>query len=214
MKNLKSFLTTVFMTLLALTLYVSNFESGQIAADLIFLLTFGFLVYSYFEDLSESIIFIRTLTFLTLLGILLGIGVKGAISLKNKSVEYQAQSQEIEANRKSYIENLYVVYQEKKDITNLNKETFMEVTKILMEGRKDGLALSWKWTQENQPVPYSEFSDFYRDLSIFIQAYKQECYLFDVKQAQVKKAHSILLRTFPNSAYNVFLGINTDALQN
>lgn len=47
---------------------------------------------------------------------------------------------------------------------------------IHMEGRHDGAQVTWKWLQENQNIPYSEFTKFYGDLSGFVNGQREEYY--------------------------------------
>lgn len=55
-----------------------------------------------------------------------------------------------------FFDKLWKVYLQKYEICELNKNTFLEVTNMIMEGRHDGEQVTWKWLQENQNIPYSE----------------------------------------------------------
>ena len=89
----------------------------------------------------------------------------------------------------------------------MDKETFIEVTKLIMENRKDGQNLTWKWLQENQQIPYDQFTQFYADLSDFV-ASQREGYFGIEKQCQIiANQNNTLLDTFPNNLYNKMLKI-------
>ena len=62
----------------------------------------------------------------------------------------------------------YNIFIDKSKNANINKETFIEVTNIVMSARKDSQNLAWKWNQENQNIPFEEFTYFYKELSSFI----------------------------------------------
>ena len=86
-----------------------------------------------------------------------------------------------------------------------NEETLMEVTKIVMGARKDGDKLVWKWLQENQPIPYSEFTKFYAGLIEFIQSQRQGLLDLEIRSQQIALQNNTLLDTFPHNLYNKVL---------
>ena len=71
-----------------------------------------------------------------------------------------------------------------------------------MENRKDGQNLTWKWLQENQQIPYEEFTKFYTDLSDFITSQRKG--YFDIEKVcqSIANQNNTLLDTFPNNIYN------------
>jgi hypothetical protein len=76
-----------------------------------------------------------------------------------------------------------------------------------MSNRKDGQNLAWKWSQENQQIPYEEFTVFYKELSSFIsERYFDNMKIEREKQALVQ-SHSKLLQIFPNNLYNKIIHI-------
>jgi gamma-glutamylcysteine synthetase len=74
-----------------------------------------------------------------------------------------------------------------------------------MDGRRDGEKLTWKWLQENQPVPYEDFSNFYVDLSQFVETQRAGYLALEIKSQNIAKANNILLQSFPNNIYNKVL---------
>jgi len=141
----------------------------------------------------------------------------------NKSKMYHnTYTQKVE-EKKGFYDKLWKTYLQKEKITNVNKETFIQVTKIIMENRKDGEKVTWKWIQENQQIPYDEFTKFYADLSNFITS-QREGYFNIEKECQVlANQNNTLLDTFPNNFYNKILkcerikfeyGITSDSTEN
>lgn len=96
------------------------------------------------------------------------------IKLYNKNIEYTNQLDKQQYARKMFFDKLWKVYLQKYEICELNKNTFLEVTSMIME--HDGAQVTWKWLQENQNIPYSEFTKFYSDLSGFVNGQREEYY--------------------------------------
>jgi len=64
----------------------------------------------------------------------------------------------------------------------------------------------WKWVQENQQIPYEQFTKFYEDLTIFV-ASQREAYFGIEKDCQlIANNNNTLLEVFPNNLYNKLLG--------
>lgn len=120
----------------------------------------------------------------------------------NPSIVYYKQYDQKTAERLGYFDNMWKTYYAKDRIVTLNKETFIEVTRVVMEARRDGSSLTWKWLQENQPIPYNEFTKFYTDLSGFIESQRQGYYDLERQCNAIATAHNMLIDTFPNNLYN------------
>lgn len=129
----------------------------------------------------------------------------GCVNVYNKSAIYQNQYKQKEFERKSFYDKLWKVYSQKMDLTIKNKETFIEVTKIIMENRADGKNVAWKWLQENQNIPYEEFTKFYSDLSIYIEEQREEYFKLEKDIQNIANSNNVLLDTFPNVLYNKML---------
>ena len=80
------------------------------------------------------------------------------------------------------------------------------VTKIIMENRKDGEKITWKWVQENQQIPYDEFTTFYADLSDFITKQREGYFKIEQVCQEIANKNNTLLDTFPNNIYNKVVG--------
>lgn len=101
----------------------------------------------------------------------------------------------------------YQAFTDKMVNANINKETFIEVTNIIMSNRKDGQGVAWKWVTENQQIPYSEFTYFYKELSAFISARYGDNMLIEEQKQNIVQQHNLVLETFPNNIINRFLKI-------
>ena len=123
----------------------------------------------------------------------------------NQSTGYKLEYKALEQNQVTTYDNYYLAFKEKTTITNLNKETFLTVTSIIMSERTDGPNVAWKWSHENQNIPYEEFTVFYKELSTFITARFAENSAIENKKQDIAKNHNLLLTTFPGVIYNHFL---------
>lgn len=124
----------------------------------------------------------------------------------NASVVYNKQYDQKVTERLGFYDKLWKTFLAKEKITNLNRETFIEVATIQMENRKDGSAVTWKWVQENSPIPYEQFTKFYADLSDFIETQRDKYYNLETQCQDIATAHNMLIDTFPNNIYNKILG--------
>lgn len=120
------------------------------------------------------------------------------IKLYNKNIEYTNQLDKQQYARKMFFDKLWKVYLQKYEICELNKNTFLEVTSMIMEGRHDGAQVTWKWLQENQNIPYSEFTKFYGDLSGFVNGQREEYYKLEEACMETVRQQNSMLDSFPN----------------
>jgi uncharacterized membrane protein len=104
--------------------------------------------------------------------------------------------------RELFYDKMWKTYLQKDKIAFINKETFIEVTKIIMENRADGKNLMWKWNKENQNIPYEKFTEFYEDLSNFVTSQREEYFKIEKECQIIANRNNILLDTFPNNLYN------------
>jgi len=120
----------------------------------------------------------------------------------NKSVIYHNTYNQKVEEKLGFYDKLWKTYLQKEKITNLNKETFIQVTSLIMENRKDGSNLAWKWVHENQNIPYEEFTVFYRDLSTFIESQREQYFNIEKECQKIANQNNTLLDTLPNNLYN------------
>ncbi len=133
----------------------------------------------------------------------------GMIDVRNNSVSLHKQYEQKCQERVSFYDKMYTTCAAKKEMQNLNKETFIQVANIIMLNRKDGEKISWKWVQENQNIPFAEFSSFYKDLSAYIETQRQGYYDLEVQCQKIAQENNTLLETFPNNIYNKFVGMDS-----
>lgn len=133
--------------------------------------------------------------------------VGSIVKLYNKNIEYVNQLDKQQYARKMFFDKLWKVYLQKYEICELNKNTFLEVTSMIMEGRHDGAQVTWKWLQENQNIPYSEFTKFYSDLSEFVNGQREEYYKLEEACMETVRQQNSMLDSFPNVMYNKVLSI-------
>ena len=107
--------------------------------------------------------------------------------------------------KQGFYDKLWKTYLQKEKITNVNRETFIEVSKIIMENRRDGQKVTWKWLQENQQISYSEFTKFYSDLSTFIESQRDAYFSIEKVCQEIANKNNTMLDTFPNNIYNRLL---------
>ena len=127
---------------------------------------------------------------------------KGSVHVYNTSKNYQHQYQQKVEEKAGYYDKLWKTFYEKEQIADLSYEMFREVTIIIMENRRGGENLAWQWLQENQQIPYNEYTKFYTDLSNFIRAQREGYYAIEKECQRIAKENNILLETFPNRLYN------------
>ena len=133
---------------------------------------------------------------------------KDSVKLYNGSKKYNNEYIQKVQEKKGFYDKLWKTYLQKEKITNVNKETFITVTKIIMENRKDGLNITWKWLQENQQISYDDFVKFYEDLSNFITKQRDGYFNIEVECQKIANQNNTMLDTFPNNIYNKVLNLN------
>ena len=129
----------------------------------------------------------------------------GFTGIYNKTVNYNLEYKALEQNQITTWDNNYLAFKEKYDIANVNKETFITVTSIIMQARTDGPNVAWKWAHENQNIPYEEFTSFYKDLSNFVVERFAENKVIEQRKQEIVKQHNGLITNFPGIVYNHFL---------
>lgn len=129
------------------------------------------------------------------------------VTIYNSTTELRlSYNKEVQTQLTNY-DGYYLAFIDKQDNATVNKETFLEVTNIIMSNRKDGQNLAWKWNTENQNIPYSEFSSFYKELSSFISVRYQDNMIIERNKQNIVQKHNTVLVTFPGNIYNKLLGI-------
>jgi hypothetical protein len=130
-----------------------------------------------------------------------------SIELYNKTKEYSLSYDKVTQEQISNYDGYYQVFMDKQTNANISKETFLVVTNIIMSNRKDGQSVAWKWLQENQQIPYNEFTDFYKDLSSFIRERYEDNMQIERNKQGIVNSHNLLISTYPNNIINKWLNI-------
>lgn len=132
---------------------------------------------------------------------------KPAITMYNQNISYVNSFEKVQQERKMFYDKMWKTYLTKNTICELNRETFIEVTSIIMQGRSDGQNVSWKIVHENQNIPYKEFTAFYTDLSNFVTSQREEYYKLETQAMSIVQQQNSMLDSFPNNIYNKVLDI-------
>lgn len=139
------------------------------------------------------------------------IGIKNpfrpAITMYNRNISYINSFEKVQQERKMFYDKMWKTYLTKNTICELNRETFIEVTSIIMQGRSDGQNVSWKIVHENQNIPYDKFTTFYTDLSNFVTSQREEYYKLETQAMSIVQQQNSMLDSFPNNMYNRVLDI-------
>lgn len=122
---------------------------------------------------------------------------------KELELAYKRVSQEQVSNYDGY----YLAFMDKQTNASINKETFIYVTDIIMSSRKDGQSVSWKWLQENQQIPYGEFTVFYKELSSFISERYADNMRIEKEKQSIVENHNLILIKYPGNIINKVLDI-------
>lgn len=132
---------------------------------------------------------------------------QGFTQFYNSTTKVHFEYNRLVENQITTFDNNYLIFKEKSSIAGLNKETFVEVTKIIFDARTDGENVAWKWVHENQQVDYREFSKFYSDLSEFAKERFKSNSSIEAQKQEMVKFHNLSISTFPGIIYNYFLKI-------
>ncbi len=148
-----------------------------------------------------------TLIIISTISSVTGLIYSTTVNLYNSSKELQLSYDKITQEQVTNYDGYYLAFVDKQENANINKETFITVTDIIMSNRRDGQNLAWKWCTENQQIPYHEFTAFYKELSSFIsERYQDNMRVERVKQDIVQK-HNLLISRWPNNYINRYLQI-------
>lgn len=127
---------------------------------------------------------------------------QNVIELYNTSVQNHAQYTQKVQEKVGFADKMWSTYLQKEKITNVNKDVFIEVTKLIMENRKDGQNVAWKWLQENQQIDYNEFTKFYADLTQFVASQREGYFNIEKECQAIANKQNVMLDVFPNNVYN------------
>lgn len=130
-----------------------------------------------------------------------------SVSLHNVSEDNFVSYTQIDQEIITMWDAKYLTFTEKSKVSNINKEAFITVTQIIFSNRKDGDKVAWKWLTENQPIPYEEFTVFYKDLTAFVDTQYSAIYELEKRKQEIVKQHNLMLRQWPNNMFNTYMNI-------
>ena len=157
--------------------------------------------------MKKNKIILWSIIILSILGLykIIKPSISDSILIYNKSVQYKNLYKQKSDEKAGFYDKLWKVYLQKNQIAELNKDAFIEVTKIIMQGRADGDKVAWKWVQENQQIPYDQFTKFYEDLSGFVFSQREAYFNIEKECMNIANQNNTMLDTFPNNIYNKIL---------
>jgi hypothetical protein len=127
---------------------------------------------------------------------------KQSVFMYNTSKKYQNTYQQKVEEKLGFYDKLWKTYQTKAQIANMNKDVFIEVTKIIMANVADGENLSWKWISKYPDIDYNQFTAFYADLSNYITKQREGYFSIEKVCQLIANQNNTMLDTFPNNIYN------------
>jgi hypothetical protein len=127
---------------------------------------------------------------------------KQSVFMYNTSKKYNNTYQQKVEEKLGFYDKLWKTYQTKAQITNMNKDVFVEVTKIIMANVADGQNLSWKWISRYPDIDYNQFTEFYADLSNYIEKQREGYFSIEKTCQLIANQNNTMLDTFPNNIYN------------
>jgi hypothetical protein len=163
------------------------------------------------EDTSDKEFNFKSKLLFTLVYMILATFIFNSVDKSKELYNYSVSShlkydKSIQRKEVSY-DFLWKTASVKSDIKIENVETFIKITKVILDGRKDGDKVTWKWLQENQPIPYSEYTKFYSDLSYFIESKRYDIMMLENESQDIAEEYNRTINQFPNSFYANILGL-------
>jgi hypothetical protein len=127
---------------------------------------------------------------------------KQSVAMFNTSKIYHNTYQQKVEEKLGFYDKLWKTYQTKAEITKMNQEMFLQVTKIIMANVADGENLSWKWVSKYPDIDYGQFTAFYADLSGYIEEQREGYFNIEKACQLIANQNNTMLDTFPNNIYN------------
>lgn len=210
------FILTLITLPLTAYLLCDTFNAGNVVATLTTLVSLALIIITFVFTVDKTLhgsiaeweavpllpVFSTFKSWLIILFIISLVPVKQPANLWNQSItSYNNYTQKTQ-QKKGYYDKMYKSYAQQKEISFINQEQFTKIASIIMDNKKDGQALAWKWISEQKVIPFEEFSSFWRDLSSFIATQREGYYALETECQQLANINNTLLSTFPNNVYN------------
>lgn len=121
-------------------------------------------------------------------------------SAYNQNVKLNALYDQKINERSSYYDNFKKIVKQKGLVAIKNDSSFLRVVETIMNARKDGQQVMWKWVQESNPAAtYSEVSSLYKDLSRQIEADRKSFVELEKSIQNIVQQQDYLVSNFWNS---------------
>lgn len=151
---------------------------------------------------------ITTISILAIIAIISVMVISSFISMSNSAIDLENRFQQKYEERTAFYDKMWKTISQKSQIALRNDSSFKDNINIIMSGRKDAPNVFMKWVQESNPnANYAEVSVLYQDLSRSVEAQREGFFIEEKYLQDIKREHSNLIKKFPGSLFNVFLGI-------
>lgn len=150
----------------------------------------------------------KTFKYHIIIGFIIGVlfcvlsGYQTLKQFNNKNVIYVNEYKQLQNKRDSFYDMLWNTFDTKSKVSGISKDVFIDITKVIMDSRKDGVNVTWKWLQENQNIDYNEYTKFYVDLSNYIESKRNEMYQIDLEVQTLVKNQNNFVMSWPNKFVN------------
>lgn len=147
------------------------------------------------------------LVWLAIVGVVLIFIISTYASFNNKEQDLRTQFEMQMSNRMAFFDKMWKTIAQKGQIAVKNDSSFARNIAAIMDARKDGAQVTWKWIKEINPnANYENVMALYADLSRTIESERNAFYERETTLSSIKQQHSKFLRSFPNNFYNIFMG--------
>lgn len=127
-------------------------------------------------------------------------GTKELTQTHNKEVTIVNKFNKQTSERNTLFDMMYKTITQKTEIAFMNDSSFRKNITIIMDNRKDGEQIMWKWLQEINPnANYQEVSALYKDLSGYIALQRDRLFQIEKSMQNLKLEHDNLRRLFPTN---------------
>lgn len=159
------------------------------------------------KKLPKNIKLLIALVIVISIGSFIGKTYNKGVALFNETKSLELKYKAVVEKQVTNFENYYEIYKGKTENAGVNKDVFIEVTNIIMTARKDGESLAWKWLTENQPIPYTEFTSFYHEISAIINERWKDNMTVEQEKQSIVQQHNTMIGLYPNNILNNFLKV-------
>lgn len=138
-----------------------------------------------------------------ILSLILGIWLFSSyVSFSNQEKRLRNQFNQKTTERTAFYDKMWKTLNQKGQIALRNDSSFRKNIDIIMNNRKDGEGIMFKWITESNPnANYQEVSALYKDLSRSVEAEREGFFNQEKVMQAIKQEHDNLLDLFPGSLF-------------